>query len=293
MCLCNSPTIDKLINMDNKLNKILDLSNTGIIYNSEIDGSIEFAHHISSAFFEKNLTKSVPEIFDIKKMPENLTFAISIGGDGTILKCARHYSCLNVPVFGFNMGRLGYLSQALPNELDYVIEKIKNNDFRIEERLMLKSDAGNIALNDMVVKKEFSTRTSVFNLYINNNPVCSYMADGIIISTPTGSTAYALSAGGPVVSPDIDCFSIVPICPHTLNARPVMVNSDETITVKICSDVEGQITADGQDIKMFKKEVSIKKYENSAKLLLLNKEKQDFYRILRQKLHWGVAPHKC
>lgn len=226
-------------------------------------------------------------------MPNDLTFAISIGGDGTILKCARYYSKLNVPVFGFNMGRLGYLSQALPSELDYVIEKIKNNDFRIEERTMLKSNAGNVALNDMVVKKELNSRTSVLNLYINNEHVCSYMADGIIISTPTGSTAYALSAGGPVISPDIDCFLIVPICPHTLNARPVVVNSNENLTIKICEETKYQITADGQEIKMFKNEVIIKKYENSAKLLLLNKQKQDFYRVLRQKLHWGVAPHKC
>ncbi len=275
------------------MDKNLDLSNVGVVYNSEIEGSKDFASKVSCAFFEKKLTLSKPNVFDIENMPDGLTFAISIGGDGTILKCARHYSKLNVPVFGFNMGRLGYLSQALPSELDYVIEKIQNNDFRIEERTMLKSDAGNVALNDMVVKKELNSRTSVLNLYINNEPVCSYMADGIIVSTPTGSTAYALSAGGPVISPDIDCFLIVPICPHTLNARPVVVNSNESLTIKICEETKYQITADGQDIKMFKGEVVVKKYENSAKLLLLNKQKQDFYRVLRQKLHWGVAPHKC
>ncbi len=274
-------------------NKSLNLSNTGIIYNSEIEGSKDFARLVSDAFFENKLTSNKPSVFDTENMPDNLTFAIPIGGDGTLLKCARHYSTLNVPVFGFNMGRLGYLSQALPSELNYVIQKIKDKDFRIEERLMLKSGAQNIALNDMVIKKEFSTRTSVLNLFINEEPVCSYMADGVIISTPTGSTAYALSAGGPVVSPDIECFLIVPICPHTLNARPVIVNADEKLTVKICENTEYQITSDGQDTRMFKKEVTVERYENRAKLLLLNKDKQDFYRILRQKLHWGVAPNKC
>lgn len=274
-------------------NKSLDLSNTGIVYNSEIEGSKDFARLVSDAFFENKLTSNKPSVFDTENMPDNLTLAIPIGGDGTLLKCARYFSTLNVPVFGFNMGRLGYLSQALPSELNYVIQKIKDKDFRIEERLMLKSGAQNIALNDMVIKKEFSTRTSVLNLFINEEPICSYMADGVIISTPTGSTAYALSAGGPVVSPDIECFLIVPICPHTLNARPVIVNADEKLTVKICENTEYQITSDGQDTRMFKKEVTVERYENRAKLLLLNKDKQDFYRILRQKLHWGVAPNKC
>ncbi len=279
--------------MNNSLNKNLDLNNTGIVYNSEIEGAKDFAKKVSSAFFKEKVTKVRPETFDMENMPDNLSFVVSIGGDGTLLKCARRCSILDVPVFGFNMGRLGYLSQALPSELNYVIQKIKDKDFRIEERLMLKSDVNNIALNDMVIKKEFSARTSVLNLFINDKAVCSYMADGIIISTPTGSTAYALSAGGPVVSPDIDCFLIVPICPHTLNARPVVVNSNEKLTVKICEDTEYQITADGQDIRMFKKEVNVEKFENCAKLLLLNKEKQDFYRVLRQKLHWGVAPNRC
>ncbi len=271
----------------------LNLENTAIIFNADIEGSKDFALKVSDAFLKSSLVKNTPKIHALDDMPKDVSFAIAIGGDGTLLKCARHYSKLNIPVFGFNMGRLGYLSQALPNELDYVIEKIKNKDYRLEERLMLKSSADNIALNDMVVKKELNARTSVLDLYINDLPVCSYMADGLIISTPTGSTAYALSAGGPVITPGMNCILIVPICPHTLTARPVVVGSNETITVKMCDNTGYQITADGQDIKHFEKEVVITKNENYAKLLLLNKDKKDFYRILRQKLHWGVAPHKC
>ncbi len=271
----------------------LNLDNTGIIYNQDVNKSKDFASQISNSFYKSGLVKQLPKIFDMVNMPDDITFAVTIGGDGTLLKCARHYSKLNVPVFGFNMGRLGYLSQALPDELDFVINKIKEHDFRIEKRLMLKSSASNIALNDMVIRKEINARTSVLDLSINDKPVCSYMADGLIISTPTGSTAYALSAGGPVISPDIDCFIIVPICPHTLTARPVVINSDEQIKISICENTGYQITADGQDIKPFKKEVVIEKYENFAKLLLLNKEKNDFYRILRKKLHWGMAPNKC
>lgn len=277
--------------MDFNLNDLF--KNPGIVYNPEIDGAKEFASEISGAFYKKGLSSFPLPVFDTHNMTTFQSFVIAIGGDGTLLKCARHYGKLNTPVFGFNMGRLGYLSQALPDEIDFVVEKLKSGDFRIEERLMLKSSAGNIALNDMVIKNEMSARTSVLNLSINSKPITSYMADGIIISTPTGSTAYSLSAGGPVVSPDIDCFLIVPICPHTLSARPVIVNSNEILTVSISENMGYQITADGQDTKHFSRNVTVEKYENSAKLLLLNKDKSDFYRILRQKLNWGLAPNKC
>lgn len=265
----------------------------GIVYNPEIKGAKEFASEVSLAFFKKGLSETKIQIFDSLNIAPSLSLAVAVGGDGTLLKCARHFSKLNTPVFGFNMGRLGYLSQALPNEIDFVIEKLKHKDFRIEERIMLKSSAGNIALNDMVIKNEMSARTSVLKLSINSKPITNYMADGIIISTPTGSTAYALSAGGPVVSPDIDCFLIVPICPHTLSARPVIVNSNETLNISICENLGYQITADGQDTKRFSKEVTVEKFEYSAKLLLLNKERSDFYRVLREKLNWGLAPNKC
>lgn len=277
--------------MENNIN--LNLQNTAVIYNAEIEGSRDFAKKVSDDFYKSGLAKNAPEIYDMENMPDGVTFAAAIGGDGTLLKCARHFSKFHTPVFGFNMGRLGYLSQALPKELDYVIENIKSGDYRLEERLMLKSSANNIALNDMVIKKEINARTSVLDLYIDNKPVCSYMADGLIISTPTGSTAYALSAGGPVITPGMNCFLIVPICPHTLGARPIVVSSSEILTVKICQNSGYQIIADGQDTKTFEKEVTVTKNENCAKLLLLNKDKKDFYRILREKLHWGVAPHKC
>lgn len=277
--------------MENSIN--LNLENIAVIYNADIGGSEDFAKKVSTAFLKAGLAKSTPEISNLENMPSGATFAVAIGGDGTLLKCARYYSKLCTPVFGFNMGRLGYLSQALPNELDYVIEKIKNKDYRLEERLMLCSSANNIALNDMVIKKEINARTSVLDLYIDNKPVCSYMADGLIISTPTGSTAYALSAGGPVITPALDCFLIVPICPHTLTARPIVVSSNEKLTVKMCQNSGYQIIADGQDTKTFEKKVDVTKNENCAKLLLLNRDEKDFYRILREKLHWGVAPHKC
>lgn len=254
----------------------------GVIYNKDIENSEKLAQKIACHFNNAVLA-------DIKHMPADIDFAMITGGDGTLLRCARFYSQFDTPVFGFNMGRLGFLAQALPNEIETAIKKIKSGDFRIEERLMLQSTENNTAINDMVIKNAPNSRIVTLNLFINDNPVCSYLADGLIISTPTGSTAYSLSAGGPVLTPELECIVIVPICPHTLNARPIVVNSSEKITIKMRQKTEYQIIADGQDTKNFNQDITVCKHNKSAKLVLLN----EFYAILREKLHWGVAPNKC
>lgn len=263
----------------------LKLKNTAVIYNAEIKGAKELASYISKKI-------ACSKVTDTDNMPDDASFAIVVGGDGTLLKCARFYSDYDTPVLGFNMGRLGFLAQAMPNEADDVIEKILSGDFRIEKRMMLKSSENNVALNDMVIKNTPSSRTSVLNLFINDKPVCSYLADGLIISTPTGSTAYALSAGGPVVTPEIECFVIAAICPHTLSARPIVVPSEEKITVRLKEYSKCQITADGQITKQAKDKVTIERHDKYAKLLLLNKKECGFYEVLREKLHWGLAPNK-
>ena len=127
-------------------------------------------------------------------------------------------------------------------------------------------------------------------MFINSKPVCSYLADGLIISTPTGSTAYNLSAGGAVIAPEIDCMTIVPICAHTLNARPIVVGPDDEIEIKFPNGNEHLIIADGKLSSRRKDFVKIKKHDKKAKLLLLNRKNKEFYDVLRDKLHWGVAP---
>ena len=157
---------------------------------------------------------------------------------------------------------------------------------------MLKSNK-KTALNDIVVKGDNPIRTATLDLYINDKLLCSYVADGLIIATPTGSTAYSLSAGGPIVSPEVDCFLIIPICPHTLNTRPVIVSSNEKIVIR--SNEKKQrlnIAFDGQEDISFGEEVLIEKNENCANLVVLNKQKYNFYDILREKLHWAIAPRK-
>lgn len=252
----------------------------GIIYNPDIAESIVLAKTIA-----QKIKNSL--LFPLTQLNPNIDLAVAIGGDGTFLRVARFYSTYQTPTLGFNVGRLGYLAQAGKKEVDFVIEKLNSADFEIENRLMLKSD-NNTALNDIVIKGENTGRTSTLDLYINDKKLCSYVADGLIISTPTGSTAYSLSAGGPIVSPKLDCFLIIPICPHTLNTRPLVIPTDEKITIKALENINLHVSFDGQVNKTIKQEINIEKNEKSAKLLILNKQKDKFYDILKEKLHWSI-----
>ena len=257
----------------------------GIIYNSDIKEAKNLAKKINNKI--KNSS-----VFPLDNLKKDIDLAIITGGDGTFLKASRFYGRKNIPILGFNVGRLGYLAQAHPDEIDMVLEKLKNNDYVIETRTMLKA-LNYTALNDIVIKGLNCARTTTIDLYINDKKLCSYVADGLIVSTPTGSTAYSLSAGGPVVAPNVDCFLIIPICPHTLNTRPIVIPTGEEIKIKAFEENQKlNASFDGQVDITIDNEIIIKKCENSAKLLILNKQKDKFYDILKEKLHWSVALKK-
>lgn len=260
----------------------IDLTKAHVIYKKDIPSAKDYAQSIAESLG--------CSFSDTDKIPDCASLFVVIGGDGTLLRCARHASRFDIPVFGFNMGRLGFLAQADLKDKNSVLEKLKNGEFRIEERLMLNDFNNNIALNDIVIKNIECSRTSNLELRINGKQVCSYLADGLIVSTPTGSTAYNLSAGGAVIAPSIECITIVPICAHTLSARPIIVSADDIIEIKFHSNSEFQMISDGQLINIKKDNVIIKKHDKKAKLLLLNIENKEFYDVLRDKLHWGVAP---
>ncbi|MCM1073964.1 MAG: NAD(+)/NADH kinase, partial [Bacteroides sp.] len=196
-----------------------------VVYNKNICGYKDILEAV-----EELLIKYKVEFIscDIDNLVSFGEISLVIGGDGTLLKAAKYYSEVNIPVLGINLGRLGFLSQT--GSVRDVVEAVINKKYFIEERMMLTA-LDKLALNDFVIKGCDPSRTSKFYLAINGKDVCDYIADGLIISTPTGSTAYGLSAGGPVVYPTADVISIVPICPHTLNARPIVVPAGETITV--------------------------------------------------------------
>lgn len=256
-----------------------------IIYNSQIETSKDVALNLNS-----KITNS--QIFSIDNLEENVDLAIIVGGDGTFLKAGRFYSKYQVPILGFNVGHLGYLTQAKIEEIDFVLEKLIKQDYKIENRLMLKHN-NYTALNDIVIKGDNYARSSDFVLYINDKEVCSYIADGLIVATPTGSTAYSLSAGGPIINPMVDCFLIIPICPHTLNTRPLIVPIKEKIKIKTLEKNQKlNVSFDGQVDIEENNEIEIEKGENCAKLLILNKQKDKFYDILKEKLNWSLPNRK-
>lgn len=258
----------------------------GIVFNPIVKNSAEVLACVETVLTEKKLSY---EKFTIDSMKGTVDFVFVIGGDGTLLKAARFYAKEFTPVFGINLGRLGFLSQTGKDEIKESIEKILKEKYKIEDRLMLVSNDGLYALNDFVIKGASTSRTSRFYLSIDGKFVCDYLADGLIVSTPTGSTAYGLSAGGPVLSPSLNAIVIVPICPHTLTARPLVIPSGEKITISTCDSCTSfLVIADGQDSYNVNSKIEIEKSKFSAKLALL--DTNEFYSVLRNKLHWGVAP---
>ena len=254
-----------------------------LIFNKFIPDYKKTLETIENALIARNVDFKT---FDLENMGEYGDFVFVIGGDGTLLRAARFYSGAKIPVMGINVGRLGFLAQAGVREIESVIEAVTEGRYCTEDRLMLES-GDYIALNDFVIKGCLTGRTSKFFLEINGKFVCDYIADGLIVSTPTGSTAYGLSAGGPVLHPELDAIVIVPICPHTLNARPLVVPSGEVITVKTADELLS-VSIDGFVTTNCISKTSIKIAPNKAKLAFL--KNNNFYTILRNKLHWGVSP---
>lgn len=261
---------------------IKPMKNFAICCNHEIPNSVQVKDKLTKILSNSGITTKV---LDIDGLKDGFDFVFVIGGDGTILKTARFFAKSKTPVFGINLGRLGFLSQSSEQDIEDAVQKILGGKYIVEDRIMLKTGSYT-ALNDFVIKSCDTGRTSKFSLKINDKFVCDYMADGIIISTPTGSTAYGLSAGGPVLTPSLNAFVIVPICPHTLTARPLVVPDSEKIT--ICVDDKAWVSGDGQETFEFDNEICIEKSDFNAKLALT--DDSEFYSILKNKLHWATPP---
>ena len=273
---------------NNCIDKEYSLEKIGVVYNPNSSGYESVLEEVQSVLSKNNLNYIVTSI---DNLDNKVTLAIVLGGDGTLLRTARFYARYSTPVFGVNLGRLGFLAQSSPLDINKSIEKIINGEVKCEERIMLSSNIGKLcALNDIVIKSESFSRTARLFVSINGQKVCDYLADGLIISTPTGSTAYNISAGGPILVPRLNAFIIVPICPHSLNARPLVIPSNEKIEITSADNTRKlKMSADGQTIFSVPENtiITIKKHKNKAKLLLLND--QSFYSVLKQKLYWGIG----
>jgi len=229
-------------------------------------------------------------------LDEKIDIGLTIGGDGTLLNACRKVADRDIPVCGINIGRLGFLADIELTELESKLDKILNNDYRIEERLMIaaiiKRDSAmtyvGSAINDIVVTKGGFARMLTLGLSIDDYLVANYQADGLIVSTSTGSTGYSLSAGGPIINPSLKLLLVTPICPHTLNARPMIISQDEEVRINIAaSHTDIVLTFDGQDSYHLLPgdEVIVKKSPLIAQIIKF--EDKNYYHTMRTKLWKG------
>ena len=231
-----------------------------------------------------------------EKFLKEVDLIISLGGDGTLLRAARLAATEDIPVFGVNLGGLGFLTQIGINDLEKSLEKLYQGRYFIDERMMLNCTVKRkeeeikkfTALNDIVIGKGAFARIICLATYVNNDYVITYSADGLVVSTSTGSTAYSLSAGGPIVNPNINSIILTPICPHTLSARPLIIGENDQVKIKLESSEEKvMVTLDGQEgfVLKPKDEVIIKKLDHKAHLITFREK--SFYAVLREKLRWS------
>lgn len=220
--------------------------------------------------------------------------ALIVGGDGTFLKASRLLAPEGVPMLGINLGRLGFLVSESISTLEMALSKILEGKFEIDERMMLEAKLGEFilyALNEFVIMKGAFARLITLRVYIDGEYFTSYPADGLIVATPTGSTAYSLSAGGPVLHPALSGFILTPICAHTFYARPIVIPSSSSVKIVLEADHEDiMLTQDGQvGFKVSPgDEVFVRKAPFSARIITF--KGRSFFELLRKKLKLGVIP---
>jgi NAD+ kinase len=224
----------------------------------------------------------------------NVDMVVALGGDGTMLSAARLVGTSGTPILGVNLGKLGFLAEVAPGELQEALGEIIGGKYKIEKRLVLEATVSQLpgkvmhGLNDLVVDKSRSSRLIDVEVYINDAFAVSYRADGLIISTPTGSTAYALSSGGPIVVPTSNVIGITPISPHTLSGRPLVIPDTDTIRI-VTKDpaYELLVSVDGQEEAVLKPPVEVRIRRASHTVNLVKRASGSYYDVLRAKLLWG------
>ena len=222
------------------------------------------------------------------------------GGDGTVLRALDSYVCCNIPMLGVNLGRMGFLLETQPQEMGAALEQLRAGKYRIERRMMLRveGECGGkrilaYATNEVSVSRGLSQRMIALDAFVGDMLVDHYIADGLVLSSPTGSTAYSLSAGGPIVSPDVHCFVLSPICPHSLTSRPIVLSASERVRLKIHMKEmrEGiQLSVDGQAVCEMRnhEEISISRSPHDA-LLIRFDEQRNYFSLLKDKLsQWSL-----
>jgi NAD+ kinase len=232
-----------------------------------------------------------------KLMGEICDLVIVVGGDGSLLGAARAMARHGTPVLGINRGSLGFLTDIRPDELETKVSEVLEGRYLLESRFLLEalvrrgeeSIGQSDALNDVVLHPGKSTRMIEFELFIDGQFVCSQKADGLIVATPTGSTAYSLSAGGPIMHPKLDAIVIVPMYPHTLSSRPIVVDGNSELKVVVASDMQiyPLVSCDGQNHFTCAPGDTLTIRKKAQKLKLIHPLDHNYYEVCRTKLGWG------
>lgn len=239
--------------------------------------------------------KKFIKVADEKNFKGKIQILLSFGGDGTMLYSAQHAINADAILMGVNFGKLGFLADINYQELNAVLEEIENNNYSIERRILLEGKILSeklkslIAINDIVIEKGSWPRIIEIDTYVDGKFLTTFRADGLIISTPTGSTGYSLSSGGPILLPEMDSIILSPICPHTLTVRPIVIPGNSKIEIEAFSGYETvTINKDGQQIYKIKPPVRLLIKKSEKYLKLFKRVNKDYFQTLREKLMWGV-----
>ena len=287
----------------------MGIQKVGIIANSSKESAVDYTCRLSEWLLKKGLEVFLDEeIADKagiipgisrKELASLVDIIVVFGGDGTLLMASRSVGGLDVPIVGVNLGGFGFMTVVNLNEMFSTMEFILKGDYKTSKRMMLDAilesdDEQKIehsALNDIVISRGDLSRMINLETFVDDKYLTTYKADGLIISTPTGSTAYSLSAGGPIVLPDLNSIIVNPICPHTLTNRPIVLSPDSVVRV-VLGPKERNATAtfDGQVSVVMKSGDAIKINKSSDYINLIDSPHHDYLEILRTKLGWGGLP---
>ncbi len=236
----------------------------------------------------------------IDELIEGSDLVISVGGDGTLLTAARCIVDKGIPLIGINLGRLGFLADVTMTDLEKNLQAICSGNYRKEQRFFLQGQLGTnkkvqkkgiIALNDIILHTHKSISMIEFEVFSDGQLINRQRADGLIVSTPTGSTAYSLSGGGPIMHPTLNAIALVPICPHMLSNRPIVLPSDQEIEIRLSQpNMSAEVTFDGQDSIIIGENESIFINRYQKQITLLHPNDYDYFHILREKLKWSNSP---
>lgn len=264
--------------------KILNENNIEIIIEEKFKNSF------------KNIKNNITTFATHEELDNSVDVLISIGGDGTILRAITYVRDKNTPIVGINTGRLGFLATVQIENINLLLNKVINKDFTISKRSLLSLQCTprnpdlvdlNFALNEVTVSRKDSTSMITIETYLNGEYLTSYWADGLIISTPTGSTGYSLSCGGPVLMPDVNSLVITPIAPHNLNARPLVIPDNTEIELKVTGREEQYLVSLDSRITSVTNETLLKINKTPFQVNMIEFQDEGFLKTIRKKLLWG------